>query len=124
VVVLLDADDDDPAALTADLTDRVVAICPDRIIRVCVAVREFEAWFLAAASAIGLGEDEPDAESIRDAKGMVRAREPAYRPITHQARYAVRLARAYGTLTDTQRAPSLRAFHEALAPLASLTSPT
>lgn len=124
VVVLLDADDDDPMALVTELTGRVVAICPDRVVRVCVAVREFEAWFLAAASAIGLGEDEPAAEAIRDAKGAVRTKDPAYRPITHQARYAVRLARAYATLTESQRAPSLRTFHDALAALLVSETPT
>lgn len=117
VVVLVDSDDDDPVELASNLARRVATFCPDRPVRACVAVREFEAWFLAAASALGLGEDEPSAEAVRDAKGAVRARDLRYRPFTHQPRYAARLGAAYRSLTDAQIAPSLRAFHEALASL-------
>lgn len=117
VVVLLDSDDEDPDVLERELGTRVRTYCADRPTRVCTAVREFEAWFLCAASALALGEDVPNAQDIRDAKGLVRARDGAYRPVAHQARYAARLAAAYASLADAQRAPSLRRFHDALRSL-------
>jgi hypothetical protein len=54
-------------------------------VEVVVAVREFEAWFLA-----GLGA--ANSETVRDAKGEFAAMEGiSYRETIHQARYAARL---------------------------------
>ena len=77
-MILLDADDDCPAELARALARRAEAVRPDRRIRVVLAKREFEAWFLAAAQSIagrrGIRESvapPADPESIRDAKGFL-----------------------------------------------------
>lgn len=75
VLVLLDSDDDCPAELGPKLTRRALAARSDLPLGVVLAKREYEAWFLAAASSLrgqrGLKEsltppNEP--ESIRGAK--------------------------------------------------------
>lgn len=75
ILVLLDADDDLPCVLGPRLLQWARSCRPDRKISVVVARREYEAWFLAAASSLrgkrGLPEDiepPPAPESIRDAK--------------------------------------------------------
>ena len=80
ILILLDADDDCPAALGPELLARAVAARRDRNIRVVLAKSEYEAWFLAAASSIvghrGIGPlPDPlfDPESVRDAKGWLTA---------------------------------------------------
>lgn len=78
-LVLIDADDDCPKQLAADLLARGRKVRPDIAFSVVLAKREFEAWFLAAIESLssyrGLGdalEAVPDPESIRDAKGRLR----------------------------------------------------
>ncbi|MBX3699151.1 MAG: DUF4276 family protein [Dokdonella sp.] len=79
VLVLLDADDDCPATLAADLYRRAEQLLPRRRISVVIANREFEAWFIAAGRSLdgsrGFRYPEGatvDAESPRDAKGWIR----------------------------------------------------
>lgn len=94
ILVLLDADDDCPKELGADLLKRAVGQRSDRRIRVVLAKSEFETWFLAAAPSIsghrGLPADlarPPDPELIRDAKRWLSARITtgrAYRPTIDQ----------------------------------------
>src|SRR5262249_12262337 len=82
LLVLLDADDDpDPTALASRLLVRVEAARSDVPSAVVVAVREYEAWFLAAAESLagrrGLPDGllpPPNPEAIRDAKGWLRDR--------------------------------------------------
>lgn len=107
VLVLLDADDDCPAELGPQLLARARAARPDRSGAVVLANREFEAWFLAAATSLrghrGLSADlTPPAgpESPRDCKGWLsRRREDGreYKPTADQAALAavfdLRLAR-------------------------------
>jgi hypothetical protein len=93
VLVLLDADDDCPAELGPALLARSAAVtrCP---VAVVLALREFEAWFLAAAESLGgrrgLPEDmptHPDPEAIHDAKGWIQQHRTdgfAYSPVTDQ----------------------------------------
>lgn len=100
VLVLLDADRALPCQLGPQLQRQVAAIRPDRPIRVVLAVAEFEAWFLAAASSLsgqeGLLPDlEPPAEpeKIRDAKGWLRERfkdahKSRYAETIHQPRFS------------------------------------
>lgn len=98
LLVLLDADDDLPCELGPRLLERATAARADRAIRVVAAMREFEAWFLAAARSLrghrGFPDDlEPPAapEAIRDAKGWLAARTPrgrSYRPTVDQAALA------------------------------------
>lgn len=75
ILIVLDSDDECPAALGPDLLARAVQQRPDMSIRVVLAKREFEAWFLAGAESLrgrrGLAEDlrSPDhPEEIRGAK--------------------------------------------------------
>lgn len=83
VLVLLDADDADdcPARLGPELLARCVAQRSDVSISVVLAKREFETWFLAAASSLagrrGLAPDlrAPDEpEEVRGAKEWLRRR--------------------------------------------------
>jgi hypothetical protein len=94
---LLDADDDCPRDLAADLKARCYVAHPDVLISIVIAKKEYEAWFLAAARSLagkrGLREqlDAPDdPESVRGAKEWLTARMPSdqsYSPTRHQAAY-------------------------------------
>lgn len=79
ILVLLDGDDDCAATLGPALLARARTRRPDVPIGAVVAVREYEAWFLASAVSLrgrrGLQPhlEAPDApESIRDAKGWLQ----------------------------------------------------
>ncbi|MCB9881785.1 MAG: DUF4276 family protein [Planctomycetes bacterium] len=83
ILILLDADDDCPAALGSELLRRARIGRGDCSIQVVLANMEYEAWFLAAATSIANRRDlppdlepPPDPESIRDAKGWLSARMP------------------------------------------------
>jgi hypothetical protein len=78
VIILIDADKDCPAELAPKLLLRAEGTRPDRDIRVVLANKEYEAWFIAAAESIagrrGLRPDLvslDDPEAIRDAKGWL-----------------------------------------------------
>ncbi|HTG32789.1 MAG TPA: DUF4276 family protein [Thermoanaerobaculia bacterium] len=77
VLVILDADDDDPLGLEASLLERcrTASPLPSAVVAAC---REFEAWFLGSKDSLrGVCGIRPDAnapdspESIRDAKGRL-----------------------------------------------------
>jgi len=75
VIILIDADDDCPAELAPKLLSRAKETRPDRDIRVILANKEYEAWFIAAAESIAgrrsLRADlvpHHDPETIQDAK--------------------------------------------------------
>jgi hypothetical protein len=81
VLILLDCDDDCPAALGPELLARAKRSRPGLAVSVVLAKREFEAWFLAAAESLrghrGLREDlesPADPEGIRGAKEWLTAR--------------------------------------------------
>ncbi len=81
VLVLLDADDDCPVSLAADLTRRALEVLGESSVAVVVPQREYEAWFLAAAGSLagkrGLqnGLAAPtDSDAIRNAKGWLSER--------------------------------------------------
>jgi hypothetical protein len=92
VLVLIDADDDPACTLGPDLLIRARTARPDRRVGVVLAVREYEAWFLAAAASLrgrrGLPADleSPAApETVRDAKGWLGQRMPrGYSPTADQ----------------------------------------
>lgn len=83
ILILLDADDDCPKHLAEEVLRRARAARSDQHIRVVLAKREYEAWFLAAARSIA-GKREIDKstlppaepESIRGAKGWLDRRMP------------------------------------------------
>lgn len=94
LLVLFDADDDCPAVVGPGLVRRVTAARPDVQAAVVLANREFEAWFLAAASSLagrqGLSEGlipPPDPEGIRGCKEWLSKWRPGgapYKPRQHQ----------------------------------------
>lgn len=94
VFVLIDADDDCPATLGPALLERARAARPDVAVSVVLAMREFEAWFLAGAASLGgrRGLPEPlspppHPEAVRDAKGWLQGRRTdglAYSPTIDQ----------------------------------------
>lgn len=113
VLVLLDADDDCPAELGPQLLDRTTAAtrCPSAVV---FALREFEAWFLAAADSLrgrrGLPDNlatHPDPEAVRDAKGWIQQHRTdgfAYSPVADQPALAgifdLPMARAHAASFD------------------------
>jgi hypothetical protein len=83
VLILLDADDDCPVHLAADLNRRALEVLGEVIVAVVVPQREYEAWFLAAAGSLagkrGLQEDlvaPMDSDAVRNAKGWLSERMP------------------------------------------------
>jgi hypothetical protein len=81
ILILFDSDDDCPAKLGPALLQRAVHARSDVPIRIVLAHREFEAWFLAGAESLsgrrGLSESltsPENPESIRDAKQWLTAR--------------------------------------------------
>lgn len=81
VLILLDADDDCPVHLAADLNRCALEVLGAVIVAVVVAQREYEAWFLAAAGSLagkrGLQEDlvaPMGSDAVRDAKGWLSER--------------------------------------------------
>ena len=100
ILVLLDADDDCPAELGAQLLARASAVVPHRRVSVVLANREFEAWFIAAAASL-TGQrsfvfdvsHRVDAEVPRNAKGWVERRmsSRAYRETTDQPAFTARM---------------------------------
>jgi hypothetical protein len=81
ILVILDSDDDCPAALAPDLLARMRAARGDLPSAIVLANKEFESWFLAAARSLrgqkGLPEDlDPPArpEAIRGAKEWLNQR--------------------------------------------------
>lgn len=81
IFVLLDSDDDCPATLGPALLARARRARPDLPLAMVLAKREYEAWFLAAASSLaglrGLRPDlvaPADAEAIRGAKEWLSSR--------------------------------------------------
>lgn len=94
ILVLLDADDDCPKQLAEEMLGRAKAARQDRVIRVVLAKREYEAWFLAAARSVAgqrmiakHAEPPSEPESVRGAKEWLSGRMPpgrAYSPTSDQ----------------------------------------
>ena len=90
VLVLLDLDDGCAAEVASTLAQALWRERPPVPMAVVLAVREFEAWFLASARSLW-GTPHPNPEGKRDAKGEVRRYEREYAPTTHQAALSARL---------------------------------
>lgn len=81
ILILLDADDDCAVQASQDLLDRARSVIPHRRVSVVMAVREYEAWFIAAAGSLdghrGFSHEPGQvvaAEVPRDAKGWIKER--------------------------------------------------
>ncbi|WP_369407196.1 DUF4276 family protein [Microtetraspora malaysiensis] len=115
-MLLIDSDDDCPATLGPALLDRARHARADKEISVVLAHREFEAWFLAAASSLsgrrGLADPlrpPQDPEAIRGAKEWLSARKTdgtRYKPTVDQAP----LADAFDLGQARKNAPSFDKF--------------
>lgn len=98
ILIVLDADDDCPAKLGAEILRRAGNHVPHRRVSVVLANREFEAWFIAAVRSLdglrGLSLPEavqPDAEVPRDAKGWIeKYMHGSYRVLLDQPAFAAR----------------------------------
>ncbi|WP_082524478.1 DUF4276 family protein [Pseudorhodoferax sp. Leaf274] len=97
ILVVLDADDDCPKDLGADIYQRAQQVIPHRRLSVVLANREFEAWFIAAAHSLqGMrgfniaADAHIEAERPRDAKGWMREhmRSGTYRELVDQPAFA------------------------------------
>lgn len=100
VLVILDADDDCPVALSRSVEQRAANYINPASISVVVANREYEAWFIAAANSLAgcrsfqpVGEmrlrnpDEP-----RDAKGWLsRQMKGGYHEVTDQPAFSAQM---------------------------------
>lgn len=100
ILVLLDADDDCPATLGAQIRARAQACVGHQRISVVLAKREYEAWFIAAAQSLdgfrGFSLDlgaAVDCETPRNAKGWMRERitEGSYGETTDQPAFSARM---------------------------------
>ncbi len=96
LLIMFDSDDDCPVELAASVLRRAQACRSDLLISVVAPVREYEAWFLAAAESLrgigGLASDltaPENPESIRGAKEWLSARMTGkrYAPTVDQARF-------------------------------------
>ncbi len=117
VLILLDCEDACPATLGPDLLTRARAVRGDVPYLVVLAHREYETWFLAAASSlagrVGLPADvlpPPEPESIRGAKEWLGTRMGrTYDPVLHQAAFTSAFS-----LTAARRIPSFARFIDRL----------
>ena len=91
VLVLFDSDDDCPATLAPKLLERAKKVCADLPVRVVMANREYESWFLASASSIAALRNavpHPDPESKRGAKEWLSQHmTDKYEPTDYQASF-------------------------------------
>jgi hypothetical protein len=126
ILVLLDSEGDCPAELAPPLLARARKARPDKQVSLVLAHQEFEAWFLAAASTLGLGSDVQDhaaPENIRDCKGWLQTHALIWRysPSVDQVKLA-----AVFDFRRARRAPSFDKFYrevEEICRHASLPAP-
>lgn len=79
ILIVLDADDDCPKTLGVNIYRRAQQHIPHRKVSVVLANREFEAWFMAAATSLNgvrgfsvAPQEKIEAETPRNAKGWMR----------------------------------------------------
>ena len=112
VLIVLDADDDCPPELASTIHRRATKARGDCLIKVVLARREYESWFLAAADSIGGRRGLPDditapdhVESIRNAKGWLTSRMPTGRAYK-ETRDQPALTSLFDLDTARRKAPS------------------
>lgn len=126
VLVLLDADDDDPIELESALLQRCRSVLQQPA-RVVVACRELEAWFLGAKESLrdvrGIHSDAvapEDPEAIRGAKETLsRNFKDSYLEVDDQPALMSRLDLDLAS----QRCPSFRRLRQAIQELVSELEP-
>lgn len=98
ILIILDADDDCPKETGADILANASAHIPHRNVSVVLANREYEAWFIAAASSLdgcrgfNFSQAIVNAESPRDAKGWIeRQMSGSYSEITDQPAFSAKM---------------------------------
>lgn len=101
ILILLDADDDCPAVKGAEILGRAKTVVPHRRVGVVLANREYEAWFIAAASSLhgsrnfcySPADGQVSAETPRNAKGWLSTRMGGhgYGEITDQPAFSARM---------------------------------
>jgi hypothetical protein len=117
IFVLLDSEGELPCQLAPTLLARARNARIDKRVLLVLAHHEFEAWFLAAASSLGLGHDvenHPAPESIQDCKGWLQKRMMKYSPSIDQVRLA-----AIFDLSLARRAPSFNKLYREVEGLLS-----
>ena len=101
VLVILDADDDCPAAKGHDVLQKARTLIPHRRVAVVLANREYEAWFIASARSLDgvrgfkceFGDEVADAEIPRNAKGWMSKRMTgSYGEMTDQPAFTARMS--------------------------------
>ena len=124
ILVLFDSDDDCPAELGPKVQWWADAAARGTPCAVCIAHREYEAWFLATLDSIGskFGRDglqsHADPESPRNAKGQIQRRlmgRNKYKETTHQELFS-----KYLSLSDAFRRS--RSFRKLVTSFGTLTS--
>jgi hypothetical protein len=111
VLVIFDSDEDDPETIVSEVQS--VARVHGGQVAVAVAVKEFEAWFLAALpSLLGHRDVRDDAEYVRDPEGKRNCKKElellmteSYSETRHQAAFAaiMDLSRARATSPSFER---------------------
>lgn len=94
VLIVADADDDLPCQLGPQLLAAARQALPSKPVAVVLAKREYEAWFIAAVASLRGGSTPPASpETIRDAKGWVKANvcDGRYNPQIDQPRLTARM---------------------------------
>lgn len=105
ILVLLDADEDCPAELAPRLMSQLGQDARLNC-HLVLAKCEFEAWFLAGADALGLGQVPKDVEAIQGAKEEIRRRMGYYSETVDQPKLAARMAAACDPHLLRERSPS------------------
>lgn len=113
ILIVLDADDDCPAMLGAEILARANTVAPHRKVSVVLANKEFEAWFIAAAHSLNgfrelsIDTDESiDPEKYRNAKGWLeRHMKSSYKEVLDQPAFAAKfdLSTAFGNSRSFQK---------------------
>lgn len=118
VLILADSDDDEPSTLVAALRKASGSAA----VKIALAVREYEAWFLASMESLRSHRSvqswatfEGDPEKPRDAKGELNSRMvEKYRETIHQPAFSAML-----DISASRRCPSFCAFVDTVGDLLS-----
>lgn len=129
LLVLMDGDDDCPRHLAKRVWQIAQEVRPDIPCRVVFAMREYEAWFLAAAPSLRAhrrvrddASPPVDPEAIRDAKGhfqkSILKPSERYSPSIDQVKFTATI-----DLQEASSCRSCRKLEKDLRTLIALTSP-